>query len=92
MSKELEFLAENLADTVNGKGKIKMEQLIKLLSTESGKRVLASLLSDGGTRIKTAAESAKNGDLTGVRSVISSIAETEDGKALLNELMNGTGK
>lgn len=92
MSKELEFLAENLADTVNGKSNIKMEQIIKLLSTESGKRVLAALLSDGGARIKTAAEAAKKGNLTGVQSVISSIAETEEGKTLLNELMNSTGK
>ena len=69
-----------------------MEQIIKLLSTESGKRVLAALLSDGGARIKTAAEAAKKGNLTGVQSVISSIAETEEGKTLLNELMNSTGK
>ncbi len=92
MSKELEHLAENLADTVNGRGNIKMEQIIKLLSTDRGKRVLASLLSDGGTRIKTAAEAAKKGNLTGVQSIISSIAETEEGKSLLNELMNSSGK
>lgn len=92
MSKDLEHLAENLADTVNGKGNIKMEQIIKLLSTDGGKRVLASLLSDGGARIKSAAEAAKKGNLTGVQSVISSIAETEEGKELLNGLMNRNGK
>lgn len=88
MAKDLEHLAENLADTVSGKGNIKMEQIIKLLSTDGGKRVLASLLSDGGAKIKSAAEAAKSGNLTGVQSVISSIAETEDGKTLLSELMN----
>lgn len=92
MSKDLEHLAENLADTVNGKGNIKMDQIIKLLSTESGKRVLASLMADGGARIKNAAEGAKQGNLDGVSSIISSIAETEDGKQILNELMNSNRK
>ena len=92
MSNELENLAENLAGTVNGKGSIKIEQIIKLLSTDSGRRVLASLMADGGVRLKAAAEGAKKGDLNGIQSVISSIAETEEGKSLLNELMRGTGK
>ena len=69
-----------------------MEQIIKLLSTENGKRVLATLMADGGARIKNAAEGAKRGDLGGVSSIISSIAETEDGRQILSELVNNGGK
>ncbi len=92
MSNELDSLAKDLSDTVNGKGGFRIEQIIKLLSTESGKRVLASLMADGGARIKNAAEGAKRGDLGGVSSIISSIAETEDGKQILSELMSNNGK
>ena len=92
MSNELENIAKNLSDTVNGKGGFRMEQIIKLLSTENGKRVLATLMADGGARIKNAAEGAKRGDLGGVSSIISSIAETEDGRQILSELVNNGGK
>lgn len=92
MGNELEGLAKNLADTVNGKGGFKLEHIIRLLSTEGGKRVLASLLSDGGERVKRAAASAKDGDMSGVQAIISSIADTEEGRQLLGELMRESGK
>lgn len=89
MDNELQGLAEGLANTVNGKGGFKIEQIVKLLSTDSGKKILAMLMSDGGERVKRAAQGAKGGDLSGVQGIVASIAETPEGRALLSELMNG---
>lgn len=92
MGNELEGLAKSLADTVGGKGGMNFEKLIRLFSTDSGKRVLVSLLSDGGERVKRAASGAKSGDMSGVQSIVSSIAETDEGKQLLAELMRDAQK
>lgn len=90
MSKELEGLAKNLADAVNGNGGgINLQKALSLFSTESGKKVLAKLLADGGERVRRAASVAKSGDMSGVQSIIASVAETEEGRRLLGELMNG---
>lgn len=86
MDNEMEKLAKNLADSVGKSGGINFEKLVGLLSSESGKRILASLLSDGGVRVKKAAELAKNGDMSGVGGIISSIAATEEGRELLLKL------
>lgn len=87
MANELEGLAKNLTDSISGKGGINFERLMRILATDAGKRILASLLSDGGERVKRAAYSAKTGDMSGVQSVIESIAETEEGRELLGQLM-----
>ena len=92
MGNDLERLAESLAATVSGKGGISIETLVRMLSTDGGKKILASLMSDGGTRIKNAAVSAKGGDMSGVRDVIASVAETEDGRKLLSDLLKSMNK
>ncbi len=92
MGNELEGLAKSLADTVGGKGGMNFEKLIKLFSTDSGKKILASLLADGGERVKRAASGAKSGDMSGVQGIISSISETDEGKQLLAELMRDAQK
>ena len=87
MANELEGLAKNLTDAISGKGNISFEKLIRLFSTDSGKRILASLVADGGDRVKRAAMGAKSGDMSGVQGLVASIAETEEGRALLAEFM-----
>lgn len=86
MDNEMEKLAKNLADSVGRSGKMNFEKLIGLLSTENGKKILASLLADGGVRVKKAAELARNGDMSGVGGIIATIASTEEGRALLSKL------
>ena len=87
MGNELEGLVKNLTGAMSGKDELKLEQIIRLLSTDSGKKILASLMADGGENIKRAAAGAKSGDMSGVQSIISSIASTEEGRDVLNELM-----
>ena len=92
MPNELEGLAKNLADSVNGKGGKGLEKIMKALSTESGKRILMSILSDGGEKVRKAATGAKNGDMRGVQAIISSVAETEEGRELLSDLLKNDEK
>jgi len=89
MGNELENLAMSLGNMVNGKGGASLENLVRILSTDSGKRILATLMSDGGERVKRAATGAKSGDMSGVRDIIASVAETEEGRRLLAELTKG---
>lgn len=87
MDNDLSGFAKNLSDTLSGNGKKKaLENIMRLLSTDSGKRVMASLLSDGGESVKRAAEAAKSGDVSGVESIISAITKTPDGEKLISEL------
>ena len=90
MANELEGLAENLAGKISGNGGIRFEKLIRLFSTDAGKRILASLIADGGDKVKRAAVNAGAGDMSGVQDIIASIAETEEGRALLSEFMKDT--
>ncbi len=93
MDNDLSGFAKNLSDTLGGNGKKKaLENIMRLLSTDSGKRVMASLLSDGGERVKRAAEAAKSGDVSGVESIISAMAKTPDGEKLISELREDFGK
>lgn len=93
MDKELEVVAEKLSDTVLGKGGgLSFEKVMKLLATPGGKQVLAHLLSDGGQRIKRAAIDAKKGNMNGIREIIASISETEEGRNILGELINNSDK
>ena len=90
MSKELEGLAKNLTDAISGSGgKMDLQKVIGMFSTENGKRILGKLLADGGEKVRHAAVGAKSGDMSGVQSIIASVAETEEGRKLLDEIMNG---
>ena len=87
MGNELEALAKSLADTANGASSgISIDKLVRILATDSGKKVMASLMSDGGERIKNAAGAAKSGDLSGVMNIISSISSTKDGAEVLSQI------
>ncbi len=91
MGNDLEALAKSLADTANGgNAGISINKLMQIFATDSGKKVLASLLADGGARVKNAANSAKNGDLGGVRDIISSISSTKDGADVLSQITEAT--
>lgn len=93
MSNELDALARGLAESIGGKGAgVNLDGLAKILSTDSGKRVVSSLLSDGGESIKRAAMEAKNGNMSGVQNIIAQINSTPDGAKLLSEIINSTKK
>ena len=93
MDRDLEGVAKKLADTINGKGgTLSFERVMRLFATPGGKKVLAHLLSDGGQKIKRAAFEAKNGNTKGIQEIIAAISETEDGKAILNEIIKETDK
>ncbi len=87
MEKDFSSFAKNLVEGFEGKGtKTSLEHVARLLSGENGKKVLASLLSDGGESVRKAAEAAKSGDTGGIYNIISSISQTPEGKELLREL------
>ncbi len=93
MDNDLSFLAKNLSEKLGGDGRKKaLESIVRLLSTDSGKKVMASLLSDGGDALKRVAESAKNGDAGAVAGVISMIASTPEGLELLKTLRDDLEK
>ncbi len=93
MDKDLENIAGKLADTINGKGAgLSFEKVMKLFASPGGKRVLAHLLSDGGQKIKRAAMDAKNGNTSGIREIIATISETEEGREILSEILSDSGK
>ena len=87
MDNDISGIAKKLSDALGGSGKrTALDSVLRLLSTESGKRVIATLLSDGGERVKHAAEAVKSGDTSGVEGIISAIAKTPDGEKLISEL------
>ncbi len=91
MNDEFNSLAEGLSKLISGgNGSATFEKLIKLLSTEKGKKVLAMLLSDGGESVKRAATGAKNGDMSGVYSIMANVASTKEGAEILKELLGNT--
>ncbi len=93
MSNELESLARGLAEGIGGKGAgINIDGLARILASDSGKRVVASLLADGGENVKHAAQSAQNGDMSGVQNIISQIGSTPDGAKLLSEIISASGR
>ena len=87
MGNDLSDFAKKLSDMLGGNEKKKtLENVMRILSTDSGKKVMASLLSDGGESVKRAAEAAKNGDIGGVEGIISAMARTPDGEKIISEL------
>ena len=84
MDNDLSSLAKNITEAFDGKKKKGMlENIARLLSGENGKKVLETLLSDGGEGVRSAAEAAKKGDMKGVEGIISSIAQTPEGIEML---------
>ena len=87
MDNDTSRLAGALGDMIAGKGGLGgFEGVSRLLSTDSGRRVVSSLLADGGENVKSAAEAAKRGDLSGVEGIIASIAKTAEGAELLRRI------
>jgi hypothetical protein len=91
MDNDLSNLAKSLVGGNDG-GKLSLENVARLLSGENGKKVLSALLSDGGERVRRAAEAAKRGDTTGVSDIIKSISGTPEGSAILEEIKSGDGR
>lgn len=87
MPSEIEGLAKNLADMANGKGGAGLEHVMKILASEKGRKIMSKLLSDGGGKVREAAEAAKNGNINGVMGLINAISNEEGGAELLGELM-----
>ncbi|MBR5543338.1 MAG: hypothetical protein IKU65_04510 [Oscillospiraceae bacterium] len=85
MADDVSNLAKKLMDKFGG-GKVDFEQVLKLFSTDAGKKVLATLLSDGGNNLKQAAEKAKNGDISGVGEIVSAISSTNEGREILRSI------
>ena len=87
MGMDLEGLARMFYKSAGGKGNSNeiFTKLLELLSTEKGKKVLATLLADGGEQLKSAAERAKNGDTGGVFEIITKIGSTKEGAEILAE-------
>lgn len=84
MDNDVSSIAKNIAGMFDGKkNRGMLENIVRLLSDERGKRVLEALLSDGGDGVRRAAESAKKGDMSGIEGVISSIAQTPEGREML---------
>ena len=88
MENDFSALIRGLMGNANGKaGARAFENIVKVLSTDEGKRVVGELMSDGGERVKKAAAAAKNGDPGALGEIISSIAKTPEGALVLSRIL-----
>lgn len=91
MAEDMSGIAKSIMEKFGG-GKGSFENVLKLFSSPSGKKVLETLLADGGKSLKAAAEKVKSGDKSGIEDVIASISATDEGKALLEEITGKSSK
>lgn len=88
MENDFSALLKGLMGMANGKaGAASFENVIKILSTDEGKRVISELMSDGGESVKKAAEAAKRGDASGIGEIISRVAKTPEGASVLAQIL-----
>ena len=80
MSNDYERLASSL---FQGKAPQNLDSLKEMLSTKESRRILSSVLADGGSAVKRAAEDAKHGDMSSAKSLIETLAKTPGGAELI---------
>ena len=62
------------------------EQLRRVLGSEEGRQLLALLASDGGGRLRQAAEAVKQGDHARAQALLQPVLGPEQAQALLRRL------
>ena len=64
-----------------------MDELKAIADTDEGKKLLKNLKDNGGDIFKKAAGDAANGDKNAAQSLLSSLTQTAEGKAVVQKMM-----
>ena len=93
MQNDYENLAKVLMASPQGAKIVKsLDKLNSVVSTESGRQLIAMLASDGGDAIKNAAAAAANGDQDQARVLLSTLLSSPEGAQLAAKIIEVVGR
>ncbi len=93
MSADMESVARALLANANGdKIKQNLGKFSEILSSPKGKSVVNALLSDGGEKLKKAAQDMQKGNDAAAKQMISSVLSTEDGAEILGKIISAASE
>ena len=93
MQNDYENLAKVLMASPQGAKIVKsLDKLNSVVSTESGRQLIAMLASDGGDAIKNAAAAAASGDQDQARVLLSTLLSSPEGAQLAANIIEVVGR
>ncbi|MBM6918455.1 hypothetical protein [Intestinimonas butyriciproducens] len=93
MQNDYENLAKVLMASPQGAKIVKsLDKLNSVVSTESGRQLIAMLASDGGDAIKNAAAAAASGDQDQARVLLSTLLSSPEGAQLAAKIIEVVGR
>ena len=93
MQNDYENLAKVLMASPQGAKIVKsLDKLNSVVSTESGRQLIAMLASDGGDAIKNAAAAAASGDQDQARVLLSTLLSSPEGAQLSAKIIEVVGR
>ena len=93
MQNDYENLAKVLMASPQGAKIVKsLDKLNSVVSTESGRQLIAMLASDGGDAIKNAAAAAASGDQDQARVLLSTLLSSPEGAQLAAKILEVVGR
>lgn len=93
MQNDYENLAKILMASPQGAKIVKsLDKLNSVVSTESGRQLIAMLASDGGDAIKNAAAAAASGDQDQARVLLSTLLSSPEGAQLAAKIIEVVGR
>ena len=93
MQNDYENLAKVLMASPQGAKIVKsLDKLNSVVSTESGRQLIAMLASDGGDAIKNAAAAAASGDQDQARVLLSTLLSSPEGAQLAAKIIELVGR
>ena len=93
MQNDYENLAKVLMASPQGANIVKsLDKLHSVVSTDSGRQLIAMLASDGGDAIKNAAAAAASGDQDQARVLLSTLLSSPEGAQLAAKIIEVVGR
>lgn len=93
MPTDMEAYAKALLANADGdKIKANLGKFSEILSSPQGKSVLSAILSDGGDKLRKAAEDMKKGNKETAKQIFSSIMATKDGAEILGKIISAANE
>lgn len=84
MANEFETLARSF---LGGKRPQNLDALKELLTTEESRRVLSSIMSDGGASVKRAVSEAQRGKTDSAQALVETLMKTPGGAELITKIV-----
>lgn len=93
MPADMESVAKALLANADGdKIKQNLGKFSEILSSPQGKSVVNALLSDGGEKLKKAAEDMQKGNNATAKQIISSVLSTKEGAEILGRIISAASE